>query len=124
MNSKNEIRQFNLLQIILYHLLPGIPILFIAVICANPTWGFGLSIFLSLMIAIMFGLIPTQLIILKLAAHREGKKIQDILGFTGKIPISQTILVAIPLLVLAALVFTILPNIEHPLCTIFDWVPD
>ena len=43
MGNKNEIKQFNVSQIILYHLLPGVPILLIAMLCASPTWGFGLS---------------------------------------------------------------------------------
>jgi hypothetical protein len=73
----NEPHQFNMLQIILYHLLPGIPILLTVIVCANPKYGFGLPIFLSLMFAIMVGLIPVQLVILKILANREGKKIVD-----------------------------------------------
>jgi hypothetical protein len=92
----NELKKFNLLQIVLYHLLPNIPILLVVIVCANPDYGFGLPIFLSLMIAIMVGLVPVQLTILKISAVREGKKIKDIISFKEKMPISKTILWALP----------------------------
>jgi hypothetical protein len=72
----NKAKQFNLLQIILYHLLPGIPILLVAIVCANPNYGFGLPIFLSLMIALVVGLVPVQLTVLKISAAKEGKKLK------------------------------------------------
>jgi membrane protease YdiL (CAAX protease family) len=122
--NANEPKQFNMLQIILYHLLPGIPILLVVIVCTNPEYGFGLPIFLSLMIAIMVGLLPVELIILKLSAAKEGKKIKDIISFKEKMPISKTILWALPGFVFAILVFVLVSGIEHPLWTIFDWVPD
>jgi hypothetical protein len=71
MNEINEPHQFNMSQIILYHLLPGIPILLTAIVCANPEYGFGLPIFLSLMIAIMVGLIPKQRVFPPYSATRK-----------------------------------------------------
>ena len=124
MDSKSEIKQFNVSQIILYHLLPGIPILLIAMLCASPTWGFGLPMLLSLMISIMLGLIPTQMIILTFAARRDGIKIKDILGNTEKMPVSKTIFWAIPSVIIAVVVFATVSSIEEPLWTIFNWVPD
>lgn len=118
-----EIRQFNVLQIILYHLLPGIPILFIVIVCANPIWGFGLPILLSVLLAIPFGLIPAQLGILLLTARQEGKKVKDILYFNEKMSKSETILWSLPCLLFSLLVFMLVSGIEHPLWTIFDWVP-
>jgi membrane protease YdiL (CAAX protease family) len=113
-----------MLQIILYHLLPGIPILLTAIVCANPEYGFGLPIFLSLMIAIMAGLIPVQLIILKISANREGKKIKDIISFKEKMPISKTILWTLPGFIFAVSIFLLVSRIERPIWKIFEWVPD
>ena len=124
MGSKNEMKQFNVSQIILHHLLPGVPILLIAMLCASPTWGFGLPMVLSLMLAIMFGLIPTQLIVLKLAARKDGVKIRDILGYTEIMPISKTAFWVIPSVIIAVLVFATVSSIEEPIWTIFNWVPE
>ena len=122
--SNNEIKPFSLAQILLYHLLPGIPILFAAVIFAHPTIGFGLPIFLSLMLAILFGLIPAEMGILYFTAKRQGKKIKEILSFREKMPVFRTILWALPCIIFALVVFVFLAKIEHPIWTIFQWVPE
>lgn len=120
----NEMKQFNIRQIILYHLLPGVPMLLFTIVFANPTWGFGLPIFLSLMLAILFGLIPAQLSILILTARHEGKKVKDILFFKEKMSLTKTILWSLPCLLFSLLVFTLFSGIEHSIWTIFDWVPE
>ena len=124
MNSENEIKQFNILQIIFYHLLPGIPVLLIAMLCASPTWGGGLPMGLALMISFTLGVIPTQLIILKSAACKDGMKIKDILCYMEKMPASRILLWVIPSLVIAAVVFATVSNIEESIWAIFNWVPD
>jgi len=48
MNKENGPKQLSVAEILAYHLLPGIPILLVAILLANPVWGFGLPIFLSL----------------------------------------------------------------------------
>ena len=83
-----------------------------------------MPIFLSFMISIMFGLIPTQLIILTLAARRDGMKIRDILGYAEKMPISKTVFWVIPLLIIAVIIYATLSSIEEPIWTVFNWVPD
>jgi len=47
MNSSQAVKQFGVTQIILYHLLPGVPVLLGAILLSNPSFGFGLLIFLS-----------------------------------------------------------------------------
>ena len=124
MDRIREVKQFNIIQIVLYHLLPGVPILLIAIVCANPVWGLGLPIFLSLMLAILFGLIPVQLGILVFTAKREGKKVKEIFAFTEKAPILKTILWALPCFLFSFVVFALLAQVEHPFWTIFNWVPE
>lgn len=124
MKTGNGIKQLGLASILAYHLLPGIPILLIGILFAHPGWGFGLPIFLALMLAILFGLVPVQLGILAVIARREGKKIRDIIGFREKIPVGKILLWSIPGFFLAGMVFTLVGNIEPPLWTIFDWVPE
>lgn len=124
MNKTKEIKKFNIHQIILYHLLPGIPILLIVIVFANPVWGFGLPIILSLMFAILLGLIPTQLGILLLTARRERKKLKDILFFKEKMTPAKTVLWSLPCFLFSLFVFIGLSGIEHPIWTIFNWVPE
>lgn len=123
MEEIKDVKSFNITQIILFHLLPGIPILLIAIICANPVWGMGLPIFLSLMLAILFGLIPFQLGILFLAARYEGKRIRDIISFREKMSPKKTILWVLPCILFSLITFTLVAGVEHPLWVIFDWVP-
>ncbi len=124
MNQQNELEQFNLLQITLYHLFPSLPILFVVVVCSNPIWGFGFPIFLSLMIAIILGLLPTQWIIMYMYARKNGMKIKNIIGFTEKMPVSKTIIFAVPCLLFALFIFMVIAPVEHPIWTIFDWIPN
>lgn len=124
MNKVNGIQQLGITSILAYHLLPGIPILLIALLFANPVWGFGLPIFLALMLAILFGLIPVQLGILAVTARRQGQRIRDIIGFREKMSVGTILLWAIPSFLLAGMIFTLIAKIEHPLWTIFDWVPE
>jgi len=122
--ESQEIKQYSISKIILYHLLPGVPVLIVAIICANPFWGLGLPMFLSLMIAFALCLVPGQWLIMKIVARREGKRLRDVIGFAEKMSATKTILWALPGGVLAALVFTFGTEIERPLWTIFAWVPD
>ena len=123
MNRNTEARPFSIQQILLYHLLPGIPMLLIAILLSNPTWGFGLSIFLSLMLAATFGLIPTLWLIMVFKARKDGIKTRDLIQFTEKMPRLRIIVWALPCMVFALLLFVFVAPIEHPLWTIFDWVP-
>ena len=124
MKNTEQIKQFNVLQIILYHLLPGVPVLLAAVVFTNPVWGFGLPIFLSLMISFCLCLIPSQWLILVITARREGKKTRDIIGYSSKMPLSKTLLWSLPGIVLAAVIFTVGIDIENPLWRVFLWVPE
>ena len=111
-------------QIVLYHLLPGVPVLIATVIFANPYWGLGLPVFLSLMIAFALCLVPGQWLIMLMAAHKQRKKLRDIIEYKEKMPINKTVLWILPGVVLAALIFTVGTEIEEPLWTIFSWIPE
>ena len=124
MNDQHGFKQFNLAQIILYHLLPGVPMLLLSLIFASPTWGLGLPITLSLMSAAAIGLLPTLWAIPYITARRQGKKFREIIGFTEKMSTAKTIGLALPFLAYALFVFMVIAPIEHPLWTIFNWVPD
>ncbi len=123
MADSKKIEQFSISSIIIYHLLPGIPILLVAIIFANPDFGLGLPIFLALMLAIFIGLIPVQLGILFFYAKKKKKTINEIISFKHKTPWKQLIIWVIAVFLLSLFIFIILPSFEHPLWTIFDWVP-
>ena len=122
--DKNETEVFSLPQIFLYHLLPGVPILLFTILFAHPTIGFGLPILLSLMLAVLFGLIPTEMGILLFTAKRQGKKIKEMISFREKMPAFKTILWALPCIVFGLIIFIFLAKIEHPVWTIFNRVPE
>ena len=124
MNNQHDVKQMNLVQVILYHLLPGVPMLLIALVFASPTWGLGLPITLSLMSAAAIGLLPTLWAILYMTARRQGKRIRDIIGFMEKMTAIKTIGWAVPCVLFSLFVFIVIAPIEHPLWTIFNWVPD
>lgn len=124
MNNTSSPAPFSIPAILAYHLLPGLPILLITILLTHPVWGFGLPIFLSLMLAIAVGLLPVQLGIMAVYAKRRGKKVRDIIGFTEKTPPLKTAIIVTGLLLFSILVFSFVAPIEHPLWKIFAWVPD
>lgn len=119
-------KQMTVHEILFYHLLPGIPVLLLAVILSNPSLGFGFPIFFSLLIIFAFYLIPVQWVILFIIAHKEKRKLVEIIGFHSKMPITNTILYALPGIIFAAFIFTFGTKIEQPIwiSEIFSWVPE
>lgn len=124
MENNTTLKQLSICSLLALHLLPGGIILLLATIFANPVWGLGLPIFLSLMMAILFGLIPSELGIIILVSKQTGQRVSDVLGFKEKMTRSQTILWVTPLFILAASAFSIVSSIEHPLWTAFNWLPE
>ena len=114
----------NIPQIILLHLLPGIPVLLIAILFSNPSVGFGFPFILSLFIAIAFGLIPCELSILFIAAKRKGGSVRDIIGNTERTPALRMCLWVLLLLTINGIAFATIPQLEQPLWTMFSQVPD
>lgn len=123
MNNKT-IEQFNITQIILYHFLPGIPILLISIILSNPSWGIGLPYVLSIFLSIMFGLIPIQLFILFITAKRQNRNIKEILSYTNKTPTIQIVLWIIVLLTFAMVIMIFQEQLNETFTNIFSWIPD
>ena len=124
MENNNEIKQLGVGAILAYHLLPGVPILLLTILFANPVWGFGLPIFLALMLAILFGVIPVQLGIMAIIARKQGITLRELVSFKNKMPLGKTLIWSILLLIFCVATFTLLPSVEHPIWTLFDWVPE
>ena len=123
MSQIDEKKSLSAIALIFLHLLPGIPILFLILLFANPVWGFGLDFSVSLYLAIAIGLIPVQLGIIYFYAKKEGIKFKEAIGFKTKMPFLKTIIWVVPLLAFAVAVLVIVPNLEKPLWFMFDWVP-
>lgn len=119
----NDIKQISMLQVLLLHLLPGLPVLFVAFTLSNPFFGIRLPFVLSIYLSIAFGLIPSELLILRYVAKRNGKKIRDIISYTEKMSISKTILWVLPLLTVLGIAFSTIPELEKSLWTMFNWIP-
>lgn len=125
MNNNQEIKQFSFIEMVLYHLLPGLPILFFTLLFANPTWGMGLSIYLSLMLAILCGLLPVQLGILFFHAKKENKSLKELILFHRDTTLKNTLAWALPCIVISFVLFGVMSQIEPKLWgDVFSWVPD
>lgn len=124
MTDNKVIETHSIPRIILLHLLPGIPILLITILLSNPLIGIGFPFVLSLFIAIAFGLIPCELLILFIAAKRKGGKIKDIICYTKKMPAWQIFIWVFPLLSINGLAFATIPQLEQPLWMLFSHIPD
>lgn len=124
MTDNKVIEKHSIPQIVLLHLLPGIPVLLIAILLSNPLLGIGFPFVLSLFIAIAFGLIPCELLILFIAAKRRGGKIRDIICYTKKMPALQIFLWIFLLLSVNGFAFATIPQLEQPLWMLFPHVPD
>ena len=119
-------KQMRVHEILFYHILPGVPVLFLAVVLSNPSLGFGFPIFFSLLILFALYFIPVQWAILILTAHKEKKKLIETIGFHSKMPMKNMILYALPGIVFAAFIFTFGTKIEQPIWIsgIFSGVPE
>lgn len=125
MNHKtNPIEQLNIWQIIAYHLLPGVPILAVAVVLTHPVFGMELPVFLAVLMGILFGLIPVQLGIITYTAKQQGKRFKDVLSFLERTPGGTMAALVTGILIFCIITFSFLAPVEHPLWTIFLWVPD
>ena len=120
----NEIKQMNLLQIILYHLLPGLPILLLAIVFSNPAWGFGLNILLAIMFAVIIGLVPVQLLIIAVFANRQNIKFKEAILYKEKIKPLKFISWALPCFFASVLLFVSISIFEHRLWENFALIPD
>jgi membrane protease YdiL (CAAX protease family) len=123
--ANNHEIKLSMPMIILLHLLPGVIILLIALVFSTSTIGINFPVYLSLMLAIIFGLIPTELGIIKFFAWKTNTKIKDILLFEEKTPLKRSVISIIIPFIFALLLMAILPNIEGQLWgNIFNFIPD
>jgi membrane protease YdiL (CAAX protease family) len=111
--------------IILLHLFPGIIILLVAFVFSSPTIGINLPLYLALMLSIILGLIPTELVIIKLFAWKTKQKIKDVILFNGKKPLNKSWFSIILSSVISVIGLVILPNIEGQLWgNAFNFIPE
>ena len=124
MKNDERIKQMNLPQILLYHLLPGVPILLLAIVFANPDWGFGFPSLLSVLLGAAIGLIPVQLLTIMLTAKRQGMKFRDAFPFIEKTSIGKLLLWAASCFILGILAFGLFSDVEYLLWQNFTLMPD
>ena len=111
--------------IFLLGLFPGVIILLIAFILSSPTIGINFSIYLSIMLAIAFGLVPTELGILKYFAWKNKKKIKDLILYREKTPLIKMIISIIIPFIFALSVFIIISQYELKLWgNLFNFIPE
>jgi membrane protease YdiL (CAAX protease family) len=123
--EKNYSVKLSMPMIFILSLAPGVVILFLALLFSSPVVGISLPIFLSLMLGILFGLIPTELGIMKYYAWKNKIKIKELILFNEKTSLKRLFLSIIIPLILAGLFFTLLPKLEQQLYgNIFSFVPD
>jgi membrane protease YdiL (CAAX protease family) len=121
-----EIKELKLSNpmIIILSLAPGLVMFLWAFLFSNPIFGIKFSIYLSLMLAIILGLIPTELAIMKYFACKNKLKIKDIILFKEKTPLKRLLPSIIIPFFLAAIVFMVIPKFEQQFYrNVFNFVP-
>ena len=111
-------------MIIILGLAPGLVILLLAFVFSTPIFGINFNILLALLMAIILGLIPAELGILKIIAHKENKKIRGIILYNNKTPIKKLLPSIIIPFIIASLAFVFISPHEIKLWKIFDFIPD
>ena len=112
-------------MIILLHLCPGIIVLFVALVFSSPIIGINLPLYLSLILSIILGLIPTEIVIIKFFAWKTKQKIKDVILFNKKSISKKTLPLIIVSSVITVIGLVALPNIESQLWgNTFNFIPD
>ena len=104
-------------------LVPGLVILFLAFIFSSPIFRINFSIYLSLILAMALGLIPTELGILKFIAKKENKKIMDLVLYKNKTPIKKMVLSIIIPFFIAIIAFVFIKPYELKLWEKVNFLP-
>jgi membrane protease YdiL (CAAX protease family) len=124
-NTKNnDYVNFSIPKIIFLCLFPGIFVLLLIILFANPSLPFKFSIQLSIVLAFLFGLVPIELSILKYFSHKENKNIKDLILFRNRTPMKIFLPSVIIIFCYVAAVMIFLPEYEKNIWKIFDFVPD
>jgi membrane protease YdiL (CAAX protease family) len=124
MNKTENPPYLSFCMVVILGLFPGIIILLVIFALSNPYIGPRLPLFLSVMLAIIFALVPTELGIIKYHSHKENKKFMDMICFKENTPIKRLLLFIIIPFLIAGIIAAILPGYEHKIWKILDFVPD
>jgi len=117
--------KFSVLAIIFLSLFPGVIMLLLALFFSSPNIGINLPFILSILLAILFGLIPIELGIMKYFAWKNNKKIRDLILYKEKTSLKNILLSIIIPLTIAILIFIFFPEIEGKLWkNTFSFFPD
>jgi len=111
-------------MIIFLGLAPGLIIFFWVHFFSNPIFGINFFMDLSVMLAVILGLIPTQLGILKFIAWRKNKKIADLILYKNKTSKMRLVISIIIPLIFAGIIFSIIPSYEIRLLKLIGLLPD
>ena len=82
-------KRLSIIKIFILGLAPGLVVLFWAFIFSSPIFGINFPMLLSLLLALLIGLIPTELGIMKYFAWKNNKGIKDIILFKEKTSIKR-----------------------------------
>jgi asparagine N-glycosylation enzyme membrane subunit Stt3 len=116
--------ELSITKIIILSLAPGVVILLLAIVFSSPIFGINFNILFSLMLAIILGLIPAEMGLLKFFAQKENKRIRDLVLFKNKTPIKRLLLSIIIPFAIMGIAFSFVLPFELNLWKIFDFVPD
>ena len=126
--QKYNTENLSILKIILLGFLPGLITLLVAIILANPYFGFNFPLLLiGIIVMVGIGNIPTELCILKIISWKENKKFKDIILYKNKTPLKKYILSILITFIFAGIVFVLFEPYEGKLwkyLKVFDFIPD
>ena len=121
-NLLNE-QKLSIPMIFFLGLVPRLVIIFLAFIFSGQIFGINFSIYLSLILSMALGLIPTELGILKFIAKRENKKIKDLVLYNNKTPIKKMVLSIIIPFFIAIIAFVFIKPYELKLWEKVSFLP-
>ena len=115
---------------ILLHLVPGLLLTAGYILIAPLIVAAGWPSLTAFLICVVCVSVPSELLILTIAARRAGTTIQDLCGRSGlgdrRVPAGRSAFIVIVLTVLATLLLGLLPRLTDPTVhgVLFHWLPD
>ena len=126
MTNQQQIEKHTIVQSIILHLFPGILIGIFYFLIRQPVQEFGYPSTFSLILAIIFVLVPVELGYLLLKGKQATGRytLDGLISYRTPIPWWQSILWILIVLVLMAAIFTVLKPVDNILIEkLFFWMP-
>lgn len=119
-----KIQQHSLSQSVMFHLLPGVLILFVYLLLVLFLKPLGLPSILLIYVTIGLALVPSEILILYWVKKKQNLSFQELIPYQRKVKPLVFIALALALFTWAGISFGITSGLDSILLsTVFSWVP-